>query len=306
MSEAYGDRAGATAPRRRLLLGAALFASGTLLVLVGIAAATTDLAGGANGNLTAARRYGGVLGGVGVPAVLLGVSAVLPASRRTRIAAVAGAGVAALGVALFARAYPCQWSGSNCGAGLPDLTLPTVSVYFLGVTATLWCLFVGVATFKRRNDPGGTATVEVTRRGETRVVEVPATVPGLGGVGLLGGAPDGGVSTQTNRGDDRTLSDGGSTAGGGGRKDTGSGTSPAPSNRPEPTVADGRDAEFVDAGDDRPDGEGDGLGGDPADVYCGTCSAFRYVRTGDGMVPYCDRREEAMADMNACEDWSSR
>lgn len=289
LSEAYGNRAGAGVPRGRLLLGAGLFAVGALLVLAGIATATTDLVVGSE-NLTAARLYGGVLGGVGVPAVLFGVSTVLPAARRTRVAAATGAGVALLGVGTFAYAYPCRWSGSNCGAGLADLTLPTVGLYFLGVLVMLWCLFAGVATFKRRNDPGGTARVELRRADRARAEATPAAgVSRLGGIGLLGRDPDGDVSTQTNRAPD-------ADAAGDGRPDR-ERSDPA-SLGAETDPADGRDAVLVDGADD--------ADADAADVYCGTCSAFRYVRTDRGMVPYCDRRGEAMRGMDACEEWTPR
>jgi len=105
LSEAYGGNVGSMTSLRRLYLGGALFGLGTLLVLVGIVVTTTDLL---IEGLTAARRVGGILAGVGVPAALLGVLTVLPASRRTRAAAVIGATIAVLGVALFAHAYPCQ------------------------------------------------------------------------------------------------------------------------------------------------------------------------------------------------------
>lgn len=282
LSEAYGGRTGTDLPPRRLALGAGLFSLGALLVLLGIAAATTDLLVETDGNLTAARRYGGILGGVGVPAVLLGVSTVLPASRRTRAAAMAGAGVSAAGVALFARAYPCQWSGSNCGAGLADLTLPTVGIYSLGVLGTLWCLFVGVATFKRRNDPGGTATVQVTRAGETRVIEAPTPASGLGGVGLLGGRPDGEAPARTDRGGDPGAVEGGASPAG-----------------VDPAADAATDAEIIDDGD----GETPPAA---ADAYCGTCAQFRYARTADGLVPYCGLREEPMDGMDACEEWTGR
>ncbi|MCO8267731.1 YihY/virulence factor BrkB family protein, partial [Haloferax sp. AB510] len=197
LSEAYhGGRGGPSL--RRLSLGFGGFLLGVLLVVAGIVVATTDVYTSGGATLGEARELGGILGGIGVPAVFLGVLAVLPASRRTRAASLIGASIAVLGVALFSHAYPCQWTGATCGAGLPDLTLETVGVYFFGTVTTFWCLFVGVANFKTRNDPGGTATVQVTKKGETRVVEVEKSGGGLGGIGFLGGTPDGDVQTQTN------------------------------------------------------------------------------------------------------------
>ncbi len=200
LSEAYGERGRSTASLRRLYLGVGLFVAGALMVVAGILAAGTDIVAGMEGySLGDARLYGGVLGGVGVPLVLLGLLTVLPADRSTRAAAVVGAAVSVLGVALFAHAYPCQWIGNTCAVDAVDLTLPTAGVYFLGMAASFWCLFVGVANFKTRNDPGGTVTMEVTHKGETKVVEVERDqLGGLGGMGFLGGTPDGEVETQTN------------------------------------------------------------------------------------------------------------
>jgi len=114
---------------------------------------------------------------------------VLPADRNTRVAAIVGAAVMSLGVALFAYAYPNQWVGGP-HPELRDLTLPTAGLYFVGAATTLWSVFVGVANFKTRNDPGGTVTMEVTHKGETKVVEVDrAQLNRGGGVGLLGGTP---------------------------------------------------------------------------------------------------------------------
>jgi hypothetical protein len=62
------------------------------------------------------------------------------------------------------------------------------ALYLVGLTITFGCLFVGVARFKTRNDPGGTVSLDVIRRGETRIVEVerPRETSGVGGVGVFG------------------------------------------------------------------------------------------------------------------------
>jgi len=288
LSEAYGGGPGDT-DLRRLYFGVGLFAAGALFVVAGIVVATTELLLGGGTTLADVRRLGGALAGLGVPAVFLGIFAVFPAGRRTRAAAVVGASVAVLGVGLFWHAYPCQWSGSNCGAGLPNLTLPTVLVYFLGTITTFWCLFVGVANFKTRNDPGGTVTMEITRQGETHVVEVERSqLSGVGGVGLLGSEPDGDVETQTNAG--ATVSDGGgatdisSPLDGGG-----AGTGRASPGRP------GDGAEVV--SDD---------GNTVGDTYCGNCAKFQYVRSEQGVQPYCSFHDELMDDMEACPEWTGR
>ncbi|QLG60557.1 DUF7139 domain-containing protein [Halorarum salinum] len=367
LSEVYEGQVGEYASLRRLYLGVGLFLLGALLVVCGIAVATTESSISALG-LTDARQYGGVLGGLGVPAVFLGIFTVLPAGRRTRAAAIVGAGVALLGVALFAHAYPCQWSGSNCGEGLVNLTLPTSGVYFLGIMTTFWCLFVGVANFKSRNDPGGTVRLQVTRQGETEIIEVPRSqvteVDGakgamgrMGGIGFMGNTPDGDVETQTNRRGDLATSAPDSPASeptrrGSGRRDS---TSQGPASRDSPgrdssgrdsasRESSGGDSPASDGGAstqdiqplrDRPGGASTASASSPAagspsdqstqsapstgdtdaagdrpknagDAYCGSCTHFQYVRTENGMQPYCGLHDDLMDDMDACEEWNPR
>ena len=320
LAEAYEGQMGEYASLRRLYLGVGLFLLGTLLVVAGIVVTASSAGISAFGETTA-RLYGGVLAGLGLPAVFLGVFSVLPADRRTRAAAVVGAGIAVFGVALFVYSYPCRWVGTTCGEGLPNLTLPTVGLYFLGAITTFWCLFVGVANFKSRNDPGGTVKLEVTREGETRVVEVSeerlregatGAIGGLGGVGFLGGTPDGDVETQTaaaggsdrpprdpTDGDDRrgnAASDGGATADG--VRSPGDDAGPGSGLAGSPTGPAGTGTEG-----------GPNVGSAPpnaGDVYCGSCRHFEYVRTDDGIQPYCGFHDELMDDMDACEEWTPR
>ena len=278
LSDAY--EGGGGADLRRLYLGVGLFLVGALLVVAGIVVAATDVMLDGGATLAEARELGGILGGTGVPAVFIGVLTVLPASRRTRAAAAIGAAVSLLGVGLFAHAYPCQWSGANCGTQVANLTLPTVSVYFLGTITTFWCLFVGVANFKTRNDPGGTVKMEITRQGETRIVEVPQNRSGgLGGIGLFGTEPDGDIDTQTNQssGIAPTVSDGGAEA------------------------TDIRSPMDDDRGPAGPDANG-GVG----DTYCGNCAHFEYVRTEGGIQPYCGHHDRVMDDMDPCDVWTRK
>ncbi|WP_129114875.1 DUF7139 domain-containing protein [Halegenticoccus tardaugens] len=311
LGDVYGGRAGRGTDLRRLYLGVGLFSGGSLLVVAGIVVATVIPEWLTGGDLFVARKYGGMLAGVGVPAVLLGVFAALPAGRTTRAAAVIGASVSAMGLALFSHAYPYRWTGATIPEGSMDLTLPTAGVYFLGIIAVLWCLLVGVANFKTRNDPAGTVTMEVTRRGETRVVEVDSDRRGLGGVGLLGEVPDGDVETRTDRtggqrsgpttaprGASATVGDGGGSA---------SSDIRSPLDDPAPGVRGGA------AGSSLPDDDAEVIPNGPStpaptrgDTYCGSCDHFRYVRTDEGMEPYCGLRKELMGDMDACEEWRPR
>ncbi|PSQ34810.1 ribonuclease BN [Halobacteriales archaeon QS_9_70_65] len=243
LTEVY-DGGGGTG-LRRVYAGVALFGVGAVLLVAGIATATTGVGGRFGLGLYEAREVAGVLGGVGLPLVLLGTMTAIPqTSRRLR------------GV---------------------TMTLVVASVYFLGTIVTTWCLFVAVANFKARNDPGGTVKLEITKAGETRVVEMSNDrLEGtLGGIGVFGGTPDGDVETQTNRGgseraaeNSQSITDGGATT---------------------------DDAEFL------ADESASPLG----DTYCGNCTHFRYVRTDDGMVPYCGYHDDRMDDMEACEEWTS-
>jgi hypothetical protein len=362
LSEAYGGRGRSGVDPRRLYLGVGSFVAGALLLVAGILAAA-EVAVPAGYSSAAARELGGILGGVGVPLVLLGVMAVLPADRSTYAAAVVGAAVMCLGVALFTYAYPERWVGGP-RPDLPNLTLHTAGVYFLGAATALWSVFVGVANFKIRNDPGGTVTMEVTHKGETRVVEVPRDQLGSrGGVGLLGGTPDGDVETQTNRPDadgdagsaaprdaaPRDAASGGAAGGTSGSADarsgsgaaagsgsaSGSGASRAgdrsngagraggsvPSGPGSAGVSDGGSAEsditspLDDAGDgpsspatpeSAPSPGSPAARDGPGDAYCGNCEKFDYVRTDDGMRPYCAHYDELMDDMEACDAWTPR
>ncbi|MFC7187532.1 DUF7139 domain-containing protein [Halorubrum yunnanense] len=358
LSEAYGGRGRSEVDPRRLYLGVGSFVGGTLLLVVGllVAAEVTLPSGYSSGE---ARRLGGVLGGVGLPLVLLGVMTVLPADRNTRVAAVVGASVMCLGVALFAYAYPYHWV-SGPRPELTDLTLPTAGLYFVGAATTLWSVFIGVANFKTRNDPGGTVTMEVTHKGETKIIEVGRDqIDGMGGAGLLGGTPDGNVETQTNRPDRDGRTDAstgtGSAVGNGSQSGSGASSGVGPTTDSESGfgtgssgsvsgrqaggsagVSDGGEADagirspLDDAGPTggpsgpngptEPEDGGRGGAGDagvspgvdaaardgPGDTYCGNCAHFDYVRTDQGMQPYCGRYDDLMDDMDACEEWTPR
>ena len=303
LAEAYEENVGESGSLRRLYLGVGLFAVGALLVVVGMVVATTDAYTWFGTTYWQAREVAGVLAGLGVPAVFVGVFTVLPASQRVRAAATIGAGIAMLGVALFTHAYPYQWVGAGNGT---DLTFPVVAVYFLGVIVTFWCLFVAVANFKTRNDPGGTVTLELTREGEVHTVEVakgeleefdglddlralkteladPEAVAGmsddatgLGGVGFLGSVPDGETPTQTNHP--------GAKATAGAQSDGG-----VAANDIRSPLDD------ADAGATKRQRT--------TDEYCGNCQHFEYVRTREGMKPHCGYYGRTMQNMDACEQW---
>jgi len=174
-----------TAPEvtsRRLYAGTAFVVLGAALAVVAVLVATTDFVGGYAVELSgemaaqfATVRAAGVLAGLSVPIILVGVFVVLPAGRRVQAAAAISASLCLLGVALFWHAYPAHWR-----YGGDQLTLEVSVVYLLGLLTAVWCLFTAVATFKRRNDPGGALQMNVTRHNKTVIESDESDSGGLG------------------------------------------------------------------------------------------------------------------------------
>jgi hypothetical protein len=167
LGDAYGAGWEGRDPRR-VVAGAASIAVGALAVLVGVLVVTTPLAEllGAS-DAQAARRLAGQLAGLGVPLALVGVVSVLPSRRRERVGVIAGAGVCALGVAVFSHAYPGHWAG-----GASPLAFLTAITYFAGGCVALWFVFTSVAAFRTRNNPHGPVQLTLRRRGETKTVRL--------------------------------------------------------------------------------------------------------------------------------------
>lgn len=276
LTEVYEGGAGG-ADLRRLYLGVGLFAAGAILTVSGIVVGTsTGVAELLGLGVFEARELAGVLAGVGLPGTFLGAVTVLPkASLRIRAVSVLGSVVALAGVLFFTSVYPQAWLNS------PNMFV-AVAVYFAGAITAFWALFVAVANFKARNDPGGTVRLEVTKEGKTKVVEVSndRLRQGLGGLGLIGNTPDGNVETQTNQ-PSTPRSDGGSAT-----VDRNAGSTDA-----APTST--GHAEIMTDAEPEPRG----------DVYCGNCAHFNYVRTDEGLEPYCGLHDEVMDDMDACAQW---
>ena len=286
LTDAYEGRMGAVASRKQRLLGAGLFALGAGLIVAGIVVSTTNLAEAALALGTyQARELAGVLAGLGLPVIMAGAFAVFPAGKRTQAAAVIGTSVMLFGVALFWFAYPTYWiSGPEAS---PLLTMATMGVYFAGTATTTWCLFLAVATFKTRKDPGGTARMQMTEEGKIRLVEdTDERSGGLGGIGLFGSTPRETVPTQTNRPDRKQTEN---------EQPEPTQSSVQPASDGGATAATPDDDAFLDAVTVR---------GQP-DKYCGNCEHFSYVKTEDGIVPYCGYDEQYMDDMDACEEWTS-
>lgn len=315
LTDVYDGGAGRVASRRQQLVGAGLFLVGTVGLVAAIALATTDAGSALGLGAYAAREVAGIVAGMGLPTVVLGIFALLPAGPRTRATAVGGGAVAALGVGLFQHIYPYDWM-----AGAPLLALGVSTVYLAGVLAMFWSLFASLATFKTRKAPGGTAEMKVTEEGTITLVEEGRSIPGLGGIGLFGGDPDGEVSTQTNRSVERrgTVSDGGdgsevtreeatSTE----RQETR--RQPTPTGPSEHELDDRLANAGPEASTSTDGGTTSATGRDPItetavhqgepDSYCGNCRHFQYMMDGDDVEPYCTYHEEMMDDMEPCPAW---
>lgn len=297
LSEVYEGGVGSVVDPRQRLFGMGLFAIGAAMVVGAIPVATTELGAWLGLDVFEARQLGGVLAGLGLPAVLVGIFVVLPANNPTRAAGAIGASLALLGVVLFTYAYPYEWISNN-----PTLAVVTTAVYALGTLITFWCVFVGVATFKTRNDPGGAARIEITDEGTVRIVSTESMFPSFGSVGLFGNEPDGDIPTQTNRQqtDEEVTED---------EEDEND------IMAPEPSMSDAMGGNVA----TEPTSDGAGTVADPADVdddiveatqtrgqpdqYCGNCTHFEYVRADGEITPYCGLTDSLMQNMDACQDW---
>ncbi|MFC7133045.1 MULTISPECIES: DUF7139 domain-containing protein [Salinibaculum] len=161
LDEAYDRRTFTERNPRRVAGGLAVGAAGAIAVLAAI------LLVAVGGDAVAAKAQAGVLAGLGIPALLLSVVFVLPASTRKRVGVVAGSALTVVGVWLFWHAYPGRWTRTA-----DSMAFETVMLYAVGAAVALWFVFSALATFRLRNNPAGTVELEVVRHGETKTVEV--------------------------------------------------------------------------------------------------------------------------------------
>jgi hypothetical protein len=170
LSEAYTDKRASHDGRdpRRVALGAGVSLLGAVAMIAGLLLVTTPLAAVLGlTEPTAAKHLAGILAGLGGPAVLIGIVAVLPSARRQVVGVAAGVCIAFAGVALFSYAYPAHWTLAS-----DPLVFETAIVYFLGGFVACFFVFIALANVKRRNDPHGTVTLAVEKDGETEHFEV--------------------------------------------------------------------------------------------------------------------------------------
>jgi GNAT superfamily N-acetyltransferase len=169
LGEAYGDSRWNGRDPRWISIGAGSFVAGVVAIVLAIGLVATPLGDvlGLTGTFEA-REPAGVLAGLGVPAMLLGVVAVLPSSRRQGVGVVAGAVLCLAGVGLFTYAYPWMWPPAE-----PAMAFETTMTYFLGAVLAFGSVFSTVASYRVRNNPQGTVRMELKRQGETKTVTVP-------------------------------------------------------------------------------------------------------------------------------------
>ncbi len=289
LSDVYEGGINTVADPWQRRLGMVLFAVGALMVVGSIPIATTGLAASLGLDSIAARELAGILAGLGIPAVFTGIFVVLPATDTARAAGAIGASLAAFGVVLFGYAYPDRWLSAD-----PQVALATLVIYTLGTLITVWCLFISVATFNRRQAPGGTARVEITEEGHVRVINSGPDFRGTGSVGLFGNDPDGSVPTQTN--EEKLTQPSAHQTDGGNSQPTNPRSKPKPTSDGGGAITDDAlvDDEILEAAKER---------GKP-DRYCGNCEHFKYVRADGEITPYCGLNQQLMEDMDACEEWS--
>lgn len=160
LDEAYDDRSG-LADSREAAVGLGLLSVGALAILAAIALVWFG------SDTPTIKQYAGVTAGVGIPAMLLGVVAVLPANRRQRLGVVVGTVLAGIGVWLFWHVYPTRWTRTS-----DPLAFETLTLFGVGCAIALWFVFSAIASTRLRNNPHGTVSLEVITQGRTRTVEL--------------------------------------------------------------------------------------------------------------------------------------
>ena len=158
LSDSYGSEPrNAPWTRRQLVAAVALFLLGASMIVVGVVAAVTDVFINMFDMVRSESwEVAGIAGGLGVPLLTAAVFAVLPASGRQQLAAGMGIAFTVLGVLMFFIAFPSQWVGDST-----SYALPTAGAYFLGGIVMLGAVFDAVASFRERNNPGGTVTLSL-------------------------------------------------------------------------------------------------------------------------------------------------
>lgn len=122
-------------PERRIdvYLGFVLFFGGLALGVAGLVLFVTEQAISGEGKLYWLREIAFAIGALGLPALLAGVTVLLPVERRARLGAFAGGAITLAAVGFFVWAYPYQWDTTS---GV-DYSMQGVAVYAVGLVTVV-------------------------------------------------------------------------------------------------------------------------------------------------------------------------
>ncbi|WP_254538042.1 DUF7139 domain-containing protein [Halomarina litorea] len=122
-------------PERRIdvYLGFALFFGGLALGVAGLVLFVAEQAASGEGKLYWLREIAFAIGALGLPALLAGVTVLLPVERRARVGAFAGGAITLAAVGFFVWAYPYQWDTTS---GV-DYSMQGVAVYAVGLVTVV-------------------------------------------------------------------------------------------------------------------------------------------------------------------------
>jgi hypothetical protein len=154
----YRRYVGPPATERTVYGGFGLFFGGIGLALIGIAVFLASATVPPDDLFRyTLREIAGGAGAVGLPALLLGVTILLPVDRKAVYAAAVGTVVCLVGVGLFAAAYPYAWNVAGS-----DRSGHVVAVYAVGIVTVIGS--TGAALVGHHIDRASTTTERVIER----------------------------------------------------------------------------------------------------------------------------------------------
>jgi hypothetical protein len=157
----YRRYVGPPEAERTVYGGFGLFFGGIGLALIGIAVFLASATVPADDLFRyTLREIAGGAGAVGLPALLLGVTVLLPVDRKVVYAAGVGTAVCLVGVGLFAASYPYAWNVVGS-----DRSGQVVAVYAAGIVAVIGA--TGAALVGHHIDRASTTTERIVEREET-------------------------------------------------------------------------------------------------------------------------------------------